>query len=41
MDSSLTITGTGFGPTESNSTVYFYGALATTITNWSDLLPEF
>jgi hypothetical protein len=30
------ITGTGFGSSQSNSTVKFYGAAATTITSWSD-----
>ena len=33
---SVVITGTGFGSTQSNSTVNFYGAAATTITSWSD-----
>jgi RHS repeat-associated protein len=32
----VTITGTGFGPTQSSSAVNFYGATATSITSWSD-----
>jgi hypothetical protein len=36
VGSSTVITGAGFGATQSNSTVNFYGATATTITSWSD-----
>ena len=36
VNSSVTITGTGFGPTQSNSVFSFYGAAATNITSWSD-----
>jgi RHS repeat-associated protein len=36
VGSSVVITGTGFGPTRSNSFVSFYGATATSITSWSD-----
>jgi len=36
VGSSVAITGTGFGSTQSNSTVNFYGATATSITSWSD-----
>jgi RHS repeat-associated protein len=32
----VTITGTGFGATQSNSTFSFYGAAATNIVSWSD-----
>jgi RHS repeat-associated protein len=32
----VTISGAGFGPTQSNSTVSFYGAFATNIASWSD-----
>ena len=33
---SVAITGTGFGSTQSNSTVNFYGATATSFISWSD-----
>jgi RHS repeat-associated protein len=33
---SITITGAGFGATQSNSTLNFYGGTATSITSWSD-----
>jgi RHS repeat-associated protein len=33
---SVVITGTGFGPTQSNSAMHFYGETAITITSWSD-----
>jgi len=33
---SVVITGTGLGPTQSNSAMHFYGETALTITNWSD-----
>ncbi len=33
---SVIITGTGFGSSQSDSSVSFYGAVATTITSWSD-----
>ncbi len=36
IGTSLVITGTGFGPTQSDSTLSFNGGPATTITNWSD-----
>ena len=36
VGASVTITGAGFGPTQSDSTVAFYGALVTSITSWSD-----
>jgi RHS repeat-associated protein len=36
VGASIVITGTGFGPTQSDSTVTFAGGTATTITNWSD-----
>jgi RHS repeat-associated protein len=36
VGSSVTISGTGFGPTQSNSTVSFYGTFATNIVSWSD-----
>jgi RHS repeat-associated protein len=36
IGTTVTITGAGFGPTQSNSTVSFYGATATNITSWSD-----
>jgi hypothetical protein len=32
----VTISGSGFGPTQSNSTAAFYGIAATSITRWSD-----
>ncbi len=35
IGTTITITGTGFGATQSNSTLSFYGATAT-VTNWSD-----
>jgi RHS repeat-associated protein len=33
---SVVITGTGFGPSQNDSTLTFYGAAPTNITNWSD-----
>jgi RHS repeat-associated protein len=36
VGASVVITGTGFGPTQSDSAVIFTDATATTITNWSD-----
>ncbi len=33
---SITISGSGFGPTQSNSTLAMYGATVTNITSWSD-----
>ena len=33
---SVVITGTGFGPSQNDSTLTFYGATATNITSWSD-----
>ena len=36
VGASVVITGTGFGPTQSNSIVSFYGANATSFTSWSD-----
>jgi IPT/TIG domain len=35
-NSPVTISGSGFGSTQSNSTAAFYGISATTITSWSD-----
>jgi RHS repeat-associated protein len=36
IGTTVTITGTGFGATQSNSTLNFYGATATAISSWSD-----
>ena len=36
VGSTVTINGTGFGSTQSTSTVSFYGAAATSISSWSD-----
>jgi RHS repeat-associated protein len=36
VGTSVVITGTGFGATQSDSVLFFYGATATNITNWSD-----
>jgi len=36
IGTSVVISGTGFGPTQSNSSLSFYGAAATSITSWSD-----
>jgi RHS repeat-associated protein len=36
IGSTITITGAGFGPTQSNSTANLYGATATNIVSWSD-----
>jgi RHS repeat-associated protein len=36
IGSSVVVTGTGFGPTQSSSLVHFFGETAITITNWSD-----
>lgn len=33
---SITISGTGFGPTQSNSTLFFYPGIIATVTSWSD-----
>src|SRR2546429_4761963 len=36
VGSTITITGTGFGPTQRNSTANLYGATATSVVSWSD-----
>jgi hypothetical protein len=36
VGASIVITGTGFGPSQSDSTLNFIGATATSITSWSD-----
>jgi RHS repeat-associated protein len=36
VGSTLTITGTGFGPTQSNSSVVFFPGVAATVNSWSD-----
>jgi RHS repeat-associated protein len=36
VGTSVTVTGAGFGPTQSNSVLSFYGGAAATVTSWSD-----